>query len=64
MQSGTFFFTKKQVIITIVLMIFLLLFQSAAQAQQAPPRPISVYFNPSLGLRFGAFFLIVLQTIR
>lgn len=25
-------------------------------AQQPPPRPISVSFNPALGLRFGAFF--------
>lgn len=27
-----------------------------AVAQQHPPRPISVSWNPSLGLRFGAFF--------
>ncbi len=28
----------------------------AAKAQQPPPRPMSVSFNPALGLRFGAFF--------
>jgi Domain of unknown function (DUF4402) len=27
------------------------------RAQQPPPRPISVSFNPSLGLRFGGVFL-------
>jgi hypothetical protein len=27
-----------------------------AQAQQPPPRPISIYVNPAQGLIFGAFF--------
>ncbi len=42
--------------LNIVLGIMILLFSLQAQAQQAPPRPISVSWNPSLGLRFGAFF--------
>ncbi|WP_345080056.1 DUF4402 domain-containing protein [Nemorincola caseinilytica] len=34
----------------------LLLASVRGMAQQPPPRPISVSFNPALGLRFGAFF--------
>ncbi|MCD6011751.1 MAG: hypothetical protein K0Q79_1613 [Flavipsychrobacter sp.] len=36
--------------------IFALLLSVRTNAQQLPPRPISVSWNPSLGLRFGAFF--------
>lgn len=36
--------------------VFLLLPAMRGLAQQPPPRPISVSFNPALGLRFGAFF--------
>jgi hypothetical protein len=30
--------------------------QTQVRAQQPPPRPITVAFNPGLNLRFGAFF--------
>ncbi len=56
MQSSASFFIKNRVALTIVLMIFSLLWKLDVSAQQAPPRPISVYFNPSQGLRFGTFF--------
>ncbi len=45
---------KKFISLAPVLVIFLL--SAKANAQQAPPRPISVSWNPSLGMRFGAFF--------
>ncbi len=41
-------------IAAVVLLLLLTAFSGAAQ--QPPPRPISVSFNPALGLRFGAFF--------
>src|SRR5437763_11745098 len=40
----------------IALGIMFLLSGVSAVAQQPPPRPVSVSWNPSLGLRFGAFF--------
>jgi len=45
------------IILSSLEIMLLLLCQLHAKAQQPPPKPISVYFNPSLGLRFGAFFL-------
>jgi hypothetical protein len=50
------FFNKRQVILCITGVALLLFSQLQVRAQQPPPRPISVYFNPGLGLRFGAFF--------
>ena len=44
----------KRVLLFITLVC--LLYGLNADAQQHPPRPISVSWNPSLGLRFGAFF--------
>jgi hypothetical protein len=38
------------------IILILVLLTCAANAQQKPPSPISVYFNPSEGLRFGAIF--------
>ncbi len=53
MKGGSY--TKiKAVVTNIVVMI--LLFSVRADAQQPPPRPISVTWNPAFGLRFGAFF--------
>ena len=36
--------------------MLLLFYSFLAEAQEAPPRPISIYVNPALGLVFGAFF--------
>lgn len=36
--------------------MLLLMNANKTQAQEAPPRPISIYVNPSQGLIFGAFF--------
>ncbi len=47
---------RKHVIRLVITTIALFSFGLRAYAQQPPPRPISVYFNPGLGLRFGAFF--------
>jgi len=47
---------KKQIILQVLGMLILLICQLHAHAQQKPPKPISVYFNPAEGLRFGAFF--------
>jgi len=49
-------FIRRQAILRIISIAMLLLCQWQVRAQQPPPRPISVYFNPGLGLRFGAFF--------
>jgi hypothetical protein len=40
----------------IVSWVAILLSCTGLRAQLPPPRPISVSWNPSLGLRFGAFF--------
>jgi len=48
---------KRIVLIWSGVLSLLLLSQLQAQAQVHPPRPVSVYYNPSLGLRFGAIFL-------
>ena len=50
------FFNKKQGILFVAGVVVLLFSQMQVKAQQPPPRPISVAFNPGLGLRFGAFF--------
>jgi uncharacterized protein DUF4402 len=47
---------RKYLIRWAVMALGLFLFGLKGYAQQPPPRPISVYFNPGLGLRFGAFF--------
>jgi hypothetical protein len=39
-----------------VLVVILLLHVRSADAQEPPPRPISIYVNPAQGLIFGAFF--------
>jgi hypothetical protein len=49
-------FNLKARLIRISLLVVLLFLHSSVNAQQKPPKPISVYFNPSTGLRFGAFF--------
>ena len=41
----------------IAVVLLLLLCHTGIYAQQPPPKPISVSFNPSQGLRFGAFFV-------
>ena len=51
-----FFSNKRHVVFWIAGMALLLFSASQSRAQQPPPRPISVSFNPGLGLRFGAFF--------
>lgn len=40
----------------VLAVVFLSMAGYAAYSQQPPPRPMSVSFNPALGLRFGAFF--------
>jgi hypothetical protein len=47
---------ERQVVVTVCSVVLLLLSCFRGLAQQPPPRPISVAFNPALGLRFGAFF--------
>ncbi len=47
---------KERFLLQVCLLIFINLLAVAGYAQQPPPRPISVSVNPSLGLRFGAFF--------
>lgn len=57
MSMGTTYFLRSRAILTIIFGVALMLgcrFESVAQ--QKPPRPISVSFNPGVGLRFGAFF--------
>jgi len=54
---STGFGNSKRRVVGCLSILFLLLCQVQAHAQVHPPRPISVYFNPSLGLRFGAIFL-------
>ncbi len=48
--------TYKRGILHIAGLMILLFSMHGAKAQQPPPRPISVSWNPSQGLRFGAFF--------
>ncbi|RFS19490.1 DUF4402 domain-containing protein [Chitinophaga silvatica] len=40
-----------------ITVIITMLLSQLVYAQQQPPRPITVYANPSQGLGFGAFFL-------
>ena len=47
----------RKIVFYIAGVVLLLLCQATTFAQQPPPKPISVSFNPSLGLRFGAVFL-------
>jgi hypothetical protein len=49
-------FSKGHFTLQFIVMIIMLSCGLNAHAQQPPPRPISVTFNPGLGLRFGAFF--------
>jgi hypothetical protein len=56
MRHLTPFLCVKQFVYSISGVVFFLLLNSSAFSQQPPPRPISVSFNPALGLRFGAFF--------
>src|ERR1700722_19959136 len=54
--TNSTFFDKRPLFLHAIGIVIILLSQLQASAQQPPPRPISVYFNPGLGLRFGAFF--------
>src|ERR1700722_1008591 len=54
--TNSTFFDKRPLFLHAIGIVIILLSQLQAGAQQPPPRPISVYFNPGLGLRFGAFF--------
>ena len=57
MKTNNTYFLGRQAIISGVLgLILLFSCQLTVNAQQKPPRPIAVYFNPGDGLRFGAFF--------
>lgn len=49
-------FTMRPLLVLLAGVTFILCSGSLARAQQKPPRPISVYFNPGVGLRFGAIF--------
>ena len=53
----TDFFKNKGYVLKSIGILALLFCQLLLHAQVHPPRPISVYYNPSLGLRFGAIFL-------
>jgi hypothetical protein len=55
-SPGYKIFSKYMIIPKILGIMVLLSLQFHVQAQQMPPRPISVSFNPAQGLRFGAFF--------
>lgn len=47
----------KRAALRLVCIIALLACYVQGSAQVHPPRPISVYYNPAYGLRFGAIFL-------
>lgn len=48
-------FLKSGVRVVVWAMLILMAY-SCANAQQQPPRPVTIYVNPSQGLIFGAFF--------
>ena len=48
--------SKKRILFCVLSVLLLLCCQLHAYAQQKPPKPITVSFNPAEGLRFGAFF--------
>jgi hypothetical protein len=54
--ATTYIFRMRQVIFLVVAMVMMLLAFSKANGQQRPPRPLTIYFDPGLGLRFGALF--------
>ena len=56
MSSKSNTINKKQFVLLAVGILCLLACQLQVSAQQKPPAPISVAFNPAQGLRFGAFF--------
>lgn len=56
MRSISKIFIARQWFMGLTGLILLLVCTVCAHGQAPPPRPISVSFNPSQGLRFGAFF--------
>lgn len=50
------FFCNMRFFTVLGMMVFMLLQTHSAIAQEAPPRPITVYINPAQGLIFGAFY--------
>ena len=54
---NTHFYSCYRFGVRLILAIVLLICQQSAYAQVHPPRPISVYYNPAYGLRFGAIYL-------
>jgi Domain of unknown function (DUF4402) len=56
MTSISNIFGKGKIILQALGILMLLACHSNVMGQQKPPAPISVSFNPSEGLRFGAFF--------
>jgi hypothetical protein len=54
--STTYFFKNKAVLTGMLCVLLLIAGSLKVIAQQKPPKPISVSFNPGAGLRFGAFF--------
>lgn len=57
MQIDTDIINYKRAAFKLVCIIALLLGYTQVRAQVHPPRPISVYYNPAYGLRFGAIYL-------
>lgn len=52
----TYFLGRQGGIVLVLTAVILMAVQLQCAAQQKPPRPISVSFNPGAGMRFGAFF--------
>ena len=55
-MHSTYLFVRRALITCVPAIALCLTGNLKAIGQQKPPRPISVYFNPGAGLRFGAFF--------
>ena len=54
--SSTIFFNLKKHYFLFSVTVTSILIGFSVHAQEAPPRPISLYVNPAQGLIFGAFF--------
>ena len=55
-KERTIFFNRLRFFIMFGVTMFMLLQAMSANAQEPPPRPITVYINPAQGLIFGAFY--------
>lgn len=54
--TATILFKLKKCLFIFIVSVTCFSFGLSVHAQEAPPRPISLYVNPAQGLIFGAFF--------